>query len=93
VYSLLAISIDSSSSLYSTTAQNMTTSVVTQAPEAPVCSQEVAQAEAVVPPREKSSGSDETQVETGSPETTEFKEGGYGWSVLLEPTPFSCQST
>ena len=71
----------------------MTTSVVTQAPEAPVCSQEVAQAEAVVPPREKSSGSDETQVETGSPETTEFKEGGYGWSVLLEPTPFSCQST
>ena len=33
-------------------------------------------------PGEKSTGSDESPVDTDSPGETEFKEGGYGWLVL-----------
>jgi hypothetical protein len=33
-------------------------------------------------PGEKSTGSDESPADTDSPGETEFKEGGYGWSVL-----------
>jgi hypothetical protein len=32
---------------------------------------------------EKSTGSDDSPVETDSPEEAEFKEGGYGWVVVF----------
>jgi hypothetical protein len=33
-------------------------------------------------PGEKSTGSDESPIDTDSPGEAEFKEGGYGWLVL-----------
>jgi hypothetical protein len=35
-------------------------------------------------PGEKSTGSDESPIDTDSPGEAEFKEGGYGWSVVLK---------